>query len=209
VSASELDTEATRARWNVPYTTGAEELRDLNALCDALDAARFELSVCQGGLEGARQLGDQARAELALTATHLASARAELARWADEYACDGGCVDYPEEHCSRHGRRPAELWAMVVEVQAQRDALAAAVDGPFGAHEFTGPDGDGRTVCTGCSGIRANRVHRTARVILACLADGTDPRAHPFRPDGDRDACDLNWCQEPAAHPIHEETHRG
>lgn len=186
------------------------------ALCDALDAAR---------------------AAVALTATHLASARAELERLRageDPTPVPENAWPTPGQWIRRFNEAPPEERLAVVaraledarragdcflrnhdgrirhhdgallELRAQRDALAAAVDGPFGAHEFTGPDGDGRTVCTGCSGVRANRVHRTARVILACLADGTDPRAHPFRADGDYDACDLNWCQEPADHPIHK-----
>lgn len=39
--------------------------------------------------------------------------------------CDGGCnyVDGPEETCSRHGRPPAELWALLNE---ERTALNAA-----------------------------------------------------------------------------------
>lgn len=36
--------------------------------------------------------------------------------------CDGGCVNAPEEDCSRHGRTPAELWRIIDEVRAERDA---------------------------------------------------------------------------------------
>ena len=41
--------------------------------------------------------------------------------------CDGGCAEAPEEDCSRHGRTPAELWAMLAEVMAQRDAAREAL----------------------------------------------------------------------------------
>lgn len=37
-------------------------------------------------------------------------ARAEVERWEADFPCDEGCRDYPEETCSRHGRRPADLW---------------------------------------------------------------------------------------------------
>jgi hypothetical protein len=45
----------------------------------------------------------------------------------DRFPCDGGCVDAPEETCSRHGRSPADLWRIIGEVAAERDALAAQV----------------------------------------------------------------------------------
>jgi hypothetical protein len=37
------------------------------------------------------------------------------------------CVDAPEEACSRHGRNPADLWRIIGQVTAERDALAAQV----------------------------------------------------------------------------------
>ena len=45
----------------------------------------------------------------------------------DRFPCDGGCVDAPEETCSRHGRSPADLWRIIGQVTAERDALAAQV----------------------------------------------------------------------------------
>jgi hypothetical protein len=44
----------------------------------------------------------------------------------DRFPCDGACVDAPEETCSRHGRNPADLWRIIGEVAAERNALAAA-----------------------------------------------------------------------------------
>jgi hypothetical protein len=44
----------------------------------------------------------------------------------DRFPCDGVCVDAPEEACSRHGRNPADLWRIIGEVAAERNALAAA-----------------------------------------------------------------------------------
>lgn len=41
--------------------------------------------------------------------------------------CDGACTDAPEEDCSRHGREPADLWRIIGEVQAQRDAAREAL----------------------------------------------------------------------------------
>ena len=45
----------------------------------------------------------------------------------DRFPCDGGCVDAPEETRSRHGRSPADLWRIIGQVTAERDALAAQV----------------------------------------------------------------------------------
>ena len=56
------------------------------------------------------------------------TARAEQCEWFnDRFPCDGVCVDAPEEACSRHGRNPADLWRIIGEVTAERDALAAQV----------------------------------------------------------------------------------
>ena len=56
--------------------------------------------------------------------TELAAERDALAA---RMPCDGGCNygEGPMEECSRHGRPPAEVWQIVTEVQAQRDARAA------------------------------------------------------------------------------------
>ena len=45
----------------------------------------------------------------------------------DRFPCDGGCVDAPEETCSRHGRSPADLWRIIGQVTAERDTLATQV----------------------------------------------------------------------------------
>ena len=50
---------------------------------------------------------------------------AEREWFKDRFPCDGVCVDAPEEACSRHGRNPADLWRIIGEVAAERDALAA------------------------------------------------------------------------------------
>lgn len=42
------------------------------------------------------------------------------------FPCDGGCTpDSVEEQCSRHGRKPSELWGMLADVTAQRDRVQA------------------------------------------------------------------------------------
>ena len=55
----------------------------------------------------------------------LVRLRAEVVGWEERFPCDGLCRDYAEEDCSRHGRKPAELWAFLGEVQAERDAERA------------------------------------------------------------------------------------
>ena len=51
-------------------------------------------------------------------------AEAEVEWWKERFPCDGLCSDAPEEDCSRHGRSPADLWRIISEVAAERDALA-------------------------------------------------------------------------------------
>ena len=41
--------------------------------------------------------------------------------------CDGACTDAPEEDCSRHGREPADLWRIIDEARAERDAAREAM----------------------------------------------------------------------------------
>ena len=48
----------------------------------------------------------------------------EVERWKERFPCDGLCSDAPEEDCSRHGRSAADLWRIISEVAAERDALA-------------------------------------------------------------------------------------
>lgn len=62
-----------------------------------------------------------------------AGARAEAERdrlkaemdW--RYPCDGLCGQEPAEDCSRHGRKPAELWALIGELVPERDQARAAL----------------------------------------------------------------------------------
>lgn len=48
----------------------------------------------------------------------------EVEWWKERFPCDGLCSDAPEEDCSRHGRSAADLWRIISEVAAERDALA-------------------------------------------------------------------------------------
>ena len=58
-------------------------------------------------------------------APELDRLRAEVKRWEQDYPCDGGCVEYPEECCSRHGRKPDDIWRIVNDVGAERDDALA------------------------------------------------------------------------------------
>ena len=69
-------------------------------------------------------LGVQITGPAALT--EVARLTAEREWFKDRFPCDGVCVDAPEEACSRHGRNPADLWQIIGEVAAERNALAAA-----------------------------------------------------------------------------------
>ena len=51
----------------------------------------------------------------------------EVERWRERFPCDGLCSDAPEEDCSRHGRSPADLWRIISEIAAERDALVTTV----------------------------------------------------------------------------------
>ena len=53
----------------------------------------------------------------------IASLVEHVERLERRFPCDAGCFDAPEEECSRHGRTPAELWAIVESVQSQREAV--------------------------------------------------------------------------------------
>ena len=83
-------------------------------------------------MSGLRELGKALGLGLGVQITGPA-ALAEVARltaerewFNDRFPCDGVCVDAPEEACSRHGRNPADLWQIIGEVAAERNALAAA-----------------------------------------------------------------------------------
>lgn len=54
--------------------------------------------------------------------------------------CDAGCHEYPEEDCSRHGRKPNELWRFLAEQteavnhwRARAEAAEARDSSPGGA----------------------------------------------------------------------------
>ena len=68
-----------------------------------------------------------AREDVPRLLTLVESLTAEREWFKDRFPCDGVCVDAPEEACSRHGRSPADLWRIIGEVAAERDALAAQV----------------------------------------------------------------------------------
>ena len=77
---------------------------------------------------------EQAMTRMASSAADVPWLLAEVARltaerewFNDRFPCDGVCVDAPEEACSRHGRNPADLWRIIGEVAAERNALAAQV----------------------------------------------------------------------------------
>jgi hypothetical protein len=62
----------------------------------------------------------------------LASAvafKTERDRLDEQYPCDGGCnYDGPAEHCSRHGRTPAELWTIIADLAVERNRLRGFAD---------------------------------------------------------------------------------
>ena len=68
-----------------------------------------------------------AREDVPWLVSEVESLTAEREWFKDRFPCDGVCVDAPEEACSRHGRNPADLWRIIWEVTAERDALAATV----------------------------------------------------------------------------------
>ena len=48
-----------------------------------------------------------------LSTTSAASLQAKLQQYEEQFPCDGGCMEGPEETCSAHGRPPKELWEML------------------------------------------------------------------------------------------------
>ena len=96
---------------------------------ESLERWKFEAIEVMSGL---RELGKALGLGLGVQITGPA-ALAEVARltaerewFKDRFPCDGVCVDAPEEACSRHGRNPADLWRIIGEVAAERNALAVA-----------------------------------------------------------------------------------
>ena len=92
---------------------------------EGLERWKFEALEVMSGL---RELGKALGLGLGVQITGPA-ALAEVARltaerewFKDRFPCDGVCVDAPEEACSRHGRNPADLWRIIGEVAAERNA---------------------------------------------------------------------------------------
>jgi hypothetical protein len=97
----------------------------LTAEVERLERWKFEATEVMSGL---RELGKALGLGLGVQITGPA-ALAEVERltaerewFKDRFPCDGVCVDAPEEACSRHGRNPADLWRIIGEVTAERDA---------------------------------------------------------------------------------------
>ena len=69
-----------------------------------------------------------ARTDVPALVAALREARAKVARWEADFPCDQGCRDYPDEACSRHGRRPADLWNRSDQAFRERDDLRRRYD---------------------------------------------------------------------------------
>lgn len=84
-----------------------------------------------------REGGDVIRAELAEARLAVDALVVERDGWRRQLQelqsesrilpCDGACTDYAEEDCSRHGREPADLWRIIDEIRAERDAAREAL----------------------------------------------------------------------------------
>lgn len=77
-----------------------------------------------------------------------ANLRAVVGWWEGRFPCDRGCSDAPEEDCSRHGRKPAELWGIIEDVSKDRATLRAKV-ARVEALFSGGPDAPCRTAWDG------------------------------------------------------------
>ena len=67
-------------------------------------------------------------AELAAVVAERDALRADVERWESDFPCDSGCLEYPEEDCSRHGRKPDELWERVERQHVRADRAEATRD---------------------------------------------------------------------------------
>ena len=111
---------------DVPWL--ASEVDRLTAERDALqvgrdrDRAKGATAVLNEELRTSEQEARARRAE-----AEVERLTVEREWFKDRFPCDGGCVDGPEEACSRHGRTPEDLWRIIGEVAAERNALAAQV----------------------------------------------------------------------------------
>ena len=88
---------------------------------------RMLATIRQVAIADSRQIVD---ALIAAGFGDVALARAQagtLKQFEGDFPCDGGCSDYAEECCSRHGRKPDDLWGIVDKTRVERDALAAQV----------------------------------------------------------------------------------
>ena len=72
-----------------------------------------------------------------------------------ELECDGGCSygDGPQEECSAHGRTPKDLWGIIGEIAAERDAALSTIAKVEALHRpFEWSFGFGPvTSCKGCA----------------------------------------------------------
>jgi hypothetical protein len=78
-------------------------------------------------IEWDRERADRLQEDVERMQKDVERLTAERDWYKDRFPCDGGCVDEPEETCSRHGRSPADLWRIIGEVAAERNALTAKV----------------------------------------------------------------------------------
>lgn len=67
-------------------------------------------------------LADSA-ADVPVLIAALADAESEIAWWDEHFPCDSDCMEYPEEDCSQHGRKPADLWAIINRLEQENAAL--------------------------------------------------------------------------------------
>lgn len=115
------DLEAIRARlacdWDGDLDGAPQDVRDLVAVLNLAAQLAYDK----------REIAALFEADHDGWKRRASTAEAEVARMHDWFPCDGHCVDAPEEDCSRHGRKPSEIWAIVTEVQGQRDAAQAQV----------------------------------------------------------------------------------
>ncbi len=149
--ASEEEVESLGHEWGgeLPTPVVAVRTTELRALIDRLTAAEKEAAewrrimarphpgdACWGAHQQRSQdscLGCERDAALARAEAAEAEAvrlRREVARHEADFPCDQGCtaLGYPDEVCSRHGRKPADLWERGDVIAKQRDAATARAE---------------------------------------------------------------------------------
>ena len=72
-----------------------------------------------------------------------------------ELECDGGCShwDGPQEECSAHGRTPKDLWGIIGEIAAERDAALSTIAKVEALHQETACEVDccgAQPMCSEC-----------------------------------------------------------